>query len=131
MAEITVKTVETILKNKNYKIKSISGNTITVSVNSDRYQSMKDLIAILKNLEAIHDPNAAGSSIGAVKIGKIKIMVKSENRSAGLDVESKAILTLQDAITSAILLNGGPITIKMPHRTVKGIVGVEKTSRNT
>jgi hypothetical protein len=91
---------------------------------------MKDLITIMKNLEAVHDTNASGSSIGAVKIGKVKILVKSENRSAGLDVESKAISTLQDAITNAIMSNGGPITIKMPHRTVKGIAGVEKTSRN-
>lgn len=63
MAEVTVKSIESILKNKGYRDLSISGNTIKLLVKIDRYQALSDLVKLMKNLGAIHDPNAAGSSI--------------------------------------------------------------------
>lgn len=68
-----------------------------------------------------------GLQYGAVKIGKVKILVKAAGKTGGLDVEAKAMAALQDAIMGAMVASGGPITIKMPHRTVSGITGVAKT----
>ena len=104
MADPSVKTIETILNNKKYNDLSISGNTIKVKVEIDRYSAIKDLVTILNNLGAVHDPNAPGSSIGAIKVGKVKILIKSLGRSGGLDVEAKAIETLQESITQAVVL---------------------------
>ena len=88
---------------------------------------MKELALKLHNLGAVMDPNAKGSSIGAVLIDKIKVLVKADGKTGGLDVESAAIESLQTAINGALCQCGEPITIKMKHRTVSGIVGVEKT----
>lgn len=81
MVEITTKSIEKILKDKGYKDFTSSGNVIKLKVNADRYDTMETLVKLMKNLGAIHDPNAAGSSIGAIKIGKVKILIKSAGRT--------------------------------------------------
>jgi hypothetical protein len=100
---------------------------IKVAVDTNRLAEMTNLTKLLSNLGAVYDPNAAGSSIGAVKVGKVKILIKSSGRSAGLDVEARAMTLLHETIVNAVAASGGPITITMPHRTVKGVVGVRKT----
>lgn len=116
-----------MLSKQGYKIKQKTGTSVIVLVAGNRLAGMKDLATKLHNLGAVMDPNAKGSSIGAVMIDKIKVLVKADGKTGGLDVESAAIDSLQNAINGAICHCGEPITIKMKHRTVSGIVGVEKT----
>jgi hypothetical protein len=127
-AELTGNDIAEILKAKKYKIKASTRTSLTVLVKGDRYKAIEDLTNVLSNLNAKHDPNAKGSSIGAVLVGKVKIMIKSEGRTGGLDVEARAIQMLDQAIKGAVMASGGPITIRMKHRTVKDIIGVEKTN---
>ncbi len=117
-----------LLQQQGYKIKQKTSTQIVVLVVGNRLSAMKELALKLHNLGAVIDNNAKGSQIGAVLIGKVKVLVKSDGKTGGLDVESAAIESLQTAINGALSQCGEPITIKMKHRTVSGIVGVKKTA---
>lgn len=117
-----------MLEKDGHKIKAKTNTSITVLVQGNRLSAMKELAQKMHNLGAVLDPNAKGSSIGAIMIGRVKILIKSDGKTGGLDVESAAIEQLSSAINGAICRCGVPITIKMPHRTVHNIVGVEKTA---
>lgn len=117
-----------MLSKSGYKIKSKTSTSVVVLVSGNRLNAMKELAVKLHNLGAVMDPNAKGQQIGAIMIDKIKVLVKSDGKTGGLDVEQAAIESLTNAINGALCQAGEPITIKMPHRTVSGIVGVEKTA---
>ena len=122
-----IKEIVKILQQKKYKIRSQSGNKIIVEVNLDRFQAIKDLVSVLKSFDAKYDKNVSGSSIGGIKIDKVVILVKSIAKGASLDVEAAAIRTLQEAITQAMIVNGGPITIKVKNKRHNNCIGVQKT----
>ena len=110
-----------------FRIKSQTKTSITVLVQGNRIEKMMELAEVFKNLGAEVDSNMKGSSIGGIKIGNVKILIKQDGKTGGLDVEAKAISDLEDAIHYALLLTGEPITIKMGQKRVRGVVGVEKT----
>jgi hypothetical protein len=83
-----------MLSKAGYKIKSKTSTSIVLLVTGNRLSSMKELAARLSNLGAVLDPNAKGSSIGAVLVDKVKILIKSDGKTGGLDVESAAIDSL-------------------------------------
>ena len=117
-----------VLNAQNIEIKSVSGNRITVLVDGNRLDVINKLTASMENLGAQYDKNVPGSSIGGIRIGSIVILVKAKGKTGGLDVESAAIRTLQEAMTTAMVASGGPINIKVGNKTVRGCVGVEKTA---
>lgn len=110
-----------------FRIKSQTKTSITVLVQGNRIEKMMELAEVFKNLGAAIDSGMKGSSIGGIRIGKVKILIKQDGKTGGLDVEAKAIADLEDAIHYALLLTGEPITIKMKQKRVRGVVGVEKT----
>lgn len=110
----------------NIKGKPTKGKVV-VLVSGNRLQKMNDLVKKLKQYGAKIDPNIKGSSIGGIVVNGVKILVKSEGRTGGLDVELAAISTLQTAIDDAIEIAAGPIDIKTKGKTIKGVVGVKKT----
>lgn len=116
------------LQSKGYAVKTKTKTSIVILVNGDRIKKMIELAALLKNMKAAIDKNLKGSSIGGIVIGKVKILIKASGRSGGLDVEAAAIEELEDAIIQAIMLNGGPINVKLNNRVIKNVVGVEKTA---
>jgi hypothetical protein len=116
------------LAKKGFAIKSKTKSSIVVLVDGDRIKKMLELAEMFSSMDAKVDRTIKGSSIGGVAIGNVKILVKSSGKTGGLDVEAAAIADLEDAIVEAIMLTGGPITIKLKTRTVKNIVGVEKTA---
>lgn len=111
-----------------HKVKGVSGNTITILVSGSRIDKMLELAATLKKMGATIDKNMKGSSIGGIQVGKIRIMIKADGKTGGLDVELNAINDLSNAIAIAVISNGGPITVKLKNKTVKGVVDVVKTS---
>lgn len=117
---------ELITKNTGQKV-TVSGNTLKVYVTGNRLEAMEKLSVMLKNLDAKIDTNMKGSSIGGISIGKIKIFIKTEGKSNGLDVESRAIDLLNDQIAIAVTDYGSPITIKIAREDVKGCFQVVKT----
>lgn len=116
------------LTKQGQKVKGVSGNAITVLVSGNRIEKMLELATMLKNMGAVVDKNLKGSSIGGIVVGKVRIMVKADGKTGGLDVELNAINDLNDAIACAVILNGGPIDIKLKSRVVKGVVEVIKTA---
>jgi hypothetical protein len=115
------------LASKGYEIKTKTKTSMVVMVQGDRIKKMLDLASMLSNMGAKVDRNMKGSSIGGIVVGAVKILVKAAGRSGGLDVEAAAISDLEDAVMQAIMMTGGPISIRLKGRTVKNIVGVEKT----
>jgi len=120
--------IANILKIQGYGIKNSTRTSLTVLVRGNRYDAISNLVKTLSSLDARYDPSAPGSSIGAVYVDKVKILIKSEGKGGSLDVEARAIQLLHDSIINAMMENGGPITIKMKNRRVEGIVGVAKTN---
>lgn len=116
------------LATKGYAIKSKTRTSIVVLVDGDRVKKMLELASMLSGFGATIDRNLKGSSIGGIVVDKVKILVKASGRTGGLDVESAAIAALEDAVIQAIMLNGGPINVKLKSRTAKNIVGVQKTA---
>lgn len=115
------------LVEKGYSIKSKTRTSIVVLVQGDRIKKMLELAEIMSGFGATIDRNLKGSSIGGIVVGNVKVLIKSSGRTGGLDVESAAIATLQEAIMQAVIVNGGPINIKLKGRTAKNVVGVQKT----
>lgn len=116
------------IKKLGFKIKSATNTAITVLVTGNRLEQMSELAKSLKNMGAVIDSSMKGSSIGGIKVQNVRIMIKADGRTGGLDVEAKAIEDLNDAVAIAMIATGGPITVKLKGRTVKGVVGVEKTA---
>jgi hypothetical protein len=126
--KITGKDIAEILKKKKFKIKDVTNNKVTVMVNGDRVAKLKEIATVLSNLGAKVNKNLAQSSIGGVVVGDVKIFVKADGRSGnGLSVELDAINKLTTAVLNAVVANGGPITVKVGSRTVKGVCKVAKT----
>lgn len=115
------------LAEKGYSIKSKTRTSIVVLVDGDRIKKMLELAEIMSGFGAAIDRNLKGSSIGGIAVGNVKVLIKSSGRTGGLDVESAAIATLQEAIMQAVITNGGPINVKLKGRTAKNVVGVQKT----
>jgi hypothetical protein len=126
--KITGKDIAEILKKKKFKVKDVTSTKITVMVNGDRIAKLKDIATTLSNLGAKVNKNLSGSSIGGVIVGDVKIYVKAEGRTGGLDVELDAINKLTAAVLNAVVANGGPITVKLKSRIVKGVCKVAKTN---
>lgn len=119
----------TFLSKNGYAIKEKTKGSIVVLVNGNRLQKMLDLASVLSAFAArVDNTPSSKSSIGCVVVGTVKVYIKAEGRTGGLDVEAAAISALEDAVVQAVILNGGPINIKLKNRIVKGVVGVEKTA---
>lgn len=117
-----------LLKSKNYAIKESTKTKIVVLVDGNRIEKMLQLASMLEEFGAVIDRTLKASSIGGIVVGSVKIYIKSTGKTGGLDVEAAAIGLLQEVISTAVMQNGGPITIKLKNRTVKDIVGVRKTA---
>ena len=125
---ITADTLADIIVGFGYKIKTKTGKSLTILVTGSRYERIDELTKGLSHLGAEYDSKMSGSSIGGIKVGSLRLLIKSDGKSAGLDVEAKAINDLQSAITAAQVASGGPITVRVGKRTIKDVVGVEKTN---
>lgn len=117
-----------IITRYGYKVKSKTKTSVVVLVTGNRIEKMKDLNTALRNLGAKIDSNLKGSSIGGIVVGNVKVILKADGKTGGLDVEAKAIEDLYDAVMIALLMTGGPISIRMKGKTVPGIVDVVKTA---
>lgn len=117
-----------LLQRKGLQIKSKTKTSVTVLVSYDRVQAMGDIADFLKSQKAQIDRSLKGSSIGGIRVGNVKILVKKAGGTGGLDVESQAIDDLTSALLAAIMYTGGPISIKVRGRTVKNITQVLKTA---
>jgi hypothetical protein len=117
-----------LLQKKGYTIKAKTKTSITILVSGNRIEKMVEVSKLLSNLGAQIDSNLKGSSIGGIVVGTVKILLKAEGRTGGLDVELKAIQDLQTALANAMAVNGGPISIKLKNRVVKDCAQVVKTA---
>lgn len=120
--------ISELLRKKGYTIKSVTKTSITLMVTGSRMDKMVEVTKILSKLGAKIDSTLKGSSIGGIAVGNVKIIIKAEGRTAGLDVETKAISDLTSAIIKAMSVSGGPISVRVNGRTVKGVVQVLKTA---
>lgn len=128
MTNVTSDTLADIITGFGFKIKTKTSKSLVVLVTGSRYERIEELTRGLHHLGAEYDGKMPGSSIGGIRVGSIKVLVKAEGKSGGLDVEEKAIRDLHSAITAAQISNGGPITIRVGKRTIKDVAGVEKTN---
>lgn len=115
------------LEKAGFKIKSKTRSSLVVLVIGNRQQHLLKIASMLSPLGARIDSNLKGSSIGGIVIKNIRILIKADGATGGLDVESAALGILNAAVRSAVVENGGPITIKLKNKVVKGCVGVQKT----
>lgn len=122
------KVIADILKKKKFKIKSQTSTSVTVLVSGNRLDQMQNIAEILENLGAKIDKNLKGSSIGGIVVDKVKILIKAEGRTGGLDVEAAAIRTLTEALANAMAISGGPISIKLKSKVISGVAQVIKTA---
>lgn len=117
-----------ILAARGAQIKNKTRTSITVMVDGNRLSKMEEIAESLKHFGAKIDRNLKGSSIGGIVVGSVKILVKAAGKTGGLDVEAKAIEDLSDAVACAIILTGGPITVRVNGRNVNGVTQVIKTA---
>jgi hypothetical protein len=122
------KIIADILKKKKFKIKSHTSTSVVVLVSGNRLDQMKNITEVLSNLGAKIDKNLKGSSIGGIVVDKVKILIKAEGRTGGLDVEAAAIHTLTEALANAIAVAGGPISVKIKSKIITGVAKVIKTA---
>lgn len=115
------------LKSKGYRIKSVTRTSLVITVSGNRLKEMDALAELLHDKGAKVNSNLKGSSIGGIEVDKVKILIKAEGRTGGLDVEIKAINDLHAAVTVAMVEAGGPISIKLGGKTISGVMGVLKT----
>lgn len=115
------------LSARGYKIKNSTRTSIAILVEGNRIEKMLQLAAELSKMGAVIDKSLKGSSIGGIRIGDIKIILKQDGKSGGLDVETQAINDLMDSVMCAVIAFGGPITVKVGSRTVKNVCDVIKT----
>lgn len=116
------------LTKKGYKVKQATKTSIVLLVSGNRLSQMEEIAALLKSKGAKIDSSLKGSSIGGIVVGGVKILIKADGKTGGLDVELKAISDLEDAIAVAVIDNGGPISVKVGGKVVKGIAWVNKTA---
>lgn len=116
-------------KLKGVTVKTSTATSVVLLVNGNRIEEMHKVAKFLSKLNAVVDSNLKGSSIGGIKVGNVKILIKSSGRSGGLDVEAAAISTLETAVFSAIAETGGPIKIKLGNgKTIANVSRVIKTA---
>jgi hypothetical protein len=128
ISEATGTELSDILQSKGYKVKSATKTSLTIMVSGNRLKEMENIAAELSKQGAKIDSNLKGSSIGGIVVGNVKILIKADGKSGGLDVEAKAIGDLEDAIAVAVIENGGPISVKVGGKVVKGVAWVNKTA---
>lgn len=126
--KLTGQDIAAVVSKKGMTPKNVTRTSLQVLVKGNRLDAVPVLIKLFEKQKAVYDKNASGSSIGAVIIDGVKVLIKAEGRTGGLDVELAAIQDLQQALSGAIIAAGGPISIKLGSRTVKGIAGVQKTN---
>lgn len=114
-------------KAKGVTIKSVTSTSIVILVDGDRITEMHNIAKMLSKLKAVVDSSLKGSSIGGIKVGKVKILIKTTSRTGGLDVEAAAMSALQKAVLAAMSETGGPISIRINGKTIKGVSKVSKT----
>jgi len=116
------------LESLGYKVKAKTKTSITLLVSEDRITKMMEVSNVLKGLGAKIDPSIKGSSIGGILVGNVKILIKAEGRTGGLDVEAAAIRQLEEAVLVNASLLGRPLSIRVKNKTIDGVIGVEKTA---
>lgn len=121
-------TISDLLRKKGYTIKSVTKTSITLMVTGSRMDKMVEVTKILSKLGAKIDSTLKGSSIGGISVGNVKILIKAEGRTGGLDVETKAISDLSNALIKAMSIAGGPISVRVKGKTIKGVAQVIKTA---
>lgn len=120
--------IAALLESRNFTIKAKTKTSITILVKGNRMDKMVEISKFLYHLGAKVDSTLKGSSIGGIAVGNVKIYLKAEGRTGGLDVEAKTIADLQSALSNAMAVAGGPITVRVKGRgDVKGCAQVKKT----
>lgn len=125
--KLTGQDIASVLEKKKFKVKNVTKTSLQILVTGNRLDYIPDLIKIFQKQKATYNKNVAGSSIGAVFIDGVKLFIKADGRTGGLDVELAAIQDLQSALTHALLSNKGPITVSIGAKKIKGVAGVQKT----
>lgn len=114
---------------KGIVFKSITSTSIILMVDGNRNEQMNIIASSLSSLGAKTDSSLKGSSIGGIKVDRVKIFLKSAGRTGGLDVEEAAIRTLETALFSAMAEAGGPIKIKLGRgKIIDGVTAVTSTN---
>ena len=122
-----VSAISDLVLSLGFKVKAKTGKSITILVTGSRIARINELVLALSHLDAVYDPTMPGSSIGGIRAHGARIIIKADGKSGSLDVEAAAMARLQDSILTAMLASGGPISIRIGRRTVKGVVGVVNT----
>ena len=117
-----------LLEQRGVKIKSKTRTSIVALVDGNRLAGMEDIANMLQRFGARIDRNLKGSSIGGIVVRGVKILIKAAGSTGGLDVEAAAISALSDALSTALILSGGPVSLRVGGRTISGVVEVVKTA---
>lgn len=125
--KLTGQDIAAVVSKKGMTPKNVTRTSLQILVKGNRLDAIPVLIKLFSKQNAIYDKNAKGSSIGAVFIDGVKVLIKAEGRTGGLDVELAAIQDLQSALNHAMVANKGPITISLGTKKIKGVAGVQKT----
>lgn len=125
---ITGYTISEVLRTKGLNTTKITRTSLVVKTSENRISTLENILEYLSFASPIHDRFAKGSSIGAIIVGRVKILVKTDGKSDGLDAELQAINHLNECLFSAIASScGNPISIKLRDRIVDGVIGCVKT----
>jgi hypothetical protein len=113
-----------IIERIGFRVKIKTRKSVIISVSGNRIESMRHLANSLSHIGAKinYTPNSK-SSIGCVAINDVHIYIKSEKRSGGLDIETKAISDINSILKSI----KEPITIKTNASIYADIVECVKT----
>ena len=97
--KLTGQDIAAVVSKKGMTPKNVTRTSLQILVKGNRLDAIPVLIKLFSKQNAIYDKNAKGSSIGAVIIDGVKVLIKADGKTGGLDVELAAIQDLQQALS--------------------------------
>jgi len=125
--KITGQQLAQVLSENGFICDRVTRTSIQVKTSKSRLDEVDTLLGVLKHLGAKYDSSASGSSIGAIIVDNVKILIKSNSTTNVLAAEELAIRQLNVYIMEAMVENGGSIAINCNGKIYHNIVKCEST----
>lgn len=109
------------------KTKKVTRSSLHVLVPGNREDYIPTITDMFAAQSAFHDKTAKGSSIGAVKVGRVKVIIKPEKPIDRGAQERMALKKMSDALKQAVKETGGPIVLNINGKLVVGVYSVKNT----
>lgn len=118
-------TLSNILQEYDYQIKKNNSKTVWLQVD-DRMLELERLQHRLSDYDCWHDPNASGSSLGALMVNGVKVYLKTNNADV-MRCENVALQTLDDRLKAAYQKTPEVTIVLDNGKEIKNPIGVFKT----